>query len=80
MQPKQLCPSAKNELGKGIFSAEKEAELLAKGYIFACKVPGDGVGVLLVCKRPIADAVTDGQLDSPRYRQLGKSIGNPVPA
>lgn len=58
-----LCPSQLNELGKGIFSPQDEAELMADGYIFACHVPGTLVGTLLVCKRPIADAVTDGQLD-----------------
>lgn len=80
MSCKELCPSGKNELGKGVFPAEKEAELLAKGYVFACKVPGGRVSTLLVCKRPIADAVTEGQLDSPRYRQLGNSVSDPIPA
>lgn len=63
-----LDPSPLNELGKGIFSPEKEAELLAGGYIFACKVPGTLVKTSLVCKRRLSDAVTDGDLDSPRYR------------
>lgn len=63
-----LCSSQLNELGKGIFSPEDEAKLLADGYIFAARVPGTRAGGLVVCKRAIADAVTDGELDSPRYR------------
>lgn len=63
-----LCPSPRNELGKGIFSPEKEARLLAQGYIFACRIPGTLVPTLLRCKRPIADAVTDGELDGPLFR------------
>lgn len=58
-----LCPSHLNELGKGIFSPKEEARLLADGYIFACRVPGTIVGTRVLCKRPIADAVTDGELD-----------------
>lgn len=58
-----LCPSHLNQLGKGIFTPRDEARLLARGYIFACHVPGTLVGGLVVCKRPIADAVTDGELD-----------------
>lgn len=67
-----LCPSTKNELGKGILAPEKEARLLAEGYIFICKVPGTLVGVRAGCKRPIADAVTDMALDSPRYRRIAQ--------
>lgn len=63
-----LCPSQLNELGRGIFSAQDEARLMARGYIFACHVPGTLVGTLLACKRPIADAVTDGELDRRRTR------------
>jgi hypothetical protein len=66
MPPVQLCPSSKNELGKGILPAELESELLAQGYIFACRVPATKVKTLLVCKRPIADAVTDAEMDDPR--------------
>lgn len=65
-----LCPSAKNELGKGIFPPDEEADLLAKGYVFACRVPGTLVSGLVACKRPIADAVTDMALDSPRFRTV----------
>lgn len=63
-----LCPSPKNELGKGIFAPDDETDLLARGYIFARRVPGTLVGTIVACKRPIADAVTDMALDSPRYR------------
>lgn len=65
-----LCPSPKNELGKGIFPADEEAKLLAAGYIFARRVPGTLVSTIVVCKRPIADAVTDMALDSPHYRRI----------
>lgn len=58
-----LCPSPLNQLGKGIFSPKDEAELLADGYIFAARVPGTIVGTRVLCARPIADAVTDGELD-----------------
>lgn len=63
-----LCPSPKNELGKSIFPPEVEADLLARGYVFASRVPGARFGTRVFCKRPIADAVTDGDLDSPRFR------------
>ena len=63
-----LCPSSKNELGKGIFVPEDEDSLLAKGCIFARRVPDTLVGTIVTSSRPIADAVTDMQLDSPRYR------------
>lgn len=63
-----LCPSHLNELGKGIFTPQDEARLLARGYIFACHIPGTLVGGLLVCKRSIADAVTDGELDRRQRR------------
>lgn len=69
-----LCPSAKNEFGKGILAPEKEARLLTEGYVFTCKVPGTLVGVRLGCKRPIADAVTDGELDSQQFRIAIASI------
>lgn len=68
MSPLQLCPSKLNDLGKGVFSPQRETDLLAGGYIFACKIPGARVATIIVCKRPIADAVTDGELDSVRYR------------
>lgn len=63
-----LCPSAKNELGKGIFAPEDEANLLAKGCVFARRVPGTLVSGIVTSRRPIAAAVTDMQLDSPRFR------------
>lgn len=62
-----LCPSAKNELGKNIL--DNEGDLLARGYLFACRVPHTLVGTLLVCKRPITDAVTDGELDSLSHKR-----------
>lgn len=71
MNERTLDPNPKNELGKGILRPDKEAELLSDGYIFACRIPGTKVGALLVCKRPIADAVTAGELDSPRFRRFG---------
>lgn len=76
---KELCPSKLNELGKGVFSPDREAELLGKCYIFACKVPGTLVGTLLVCKRPIADAVTDSILNLPTYRKYSQPVPAPVP-
>lgn len=68
MNTQSLCPSKKNQLGKGMFSPDTEAALVAEGYIFACRLPTRTVGALLVCKRPIADAVTDGEMDDPRSR------------
>lgn len=65
-----LCPSPLNELGKGIFAPEDEADLLARGYIFASRVPGARFGLRVLCKRPIADAVTDANLDNRRTRTL----------
>lgn len=73
----ELCPSTLNELGKGIFPPEEEARLLGKGYIFACNVPGTLVGTLLVCKRPIADAVTDSILSLPTYRKYSQAVPTP---
>ena len=71
----QLCPSSKNELGKGTLPADVEEHLLAEGYIFACMLPTKGFKAMLVCKRPIADAVTDGELDDPRLsRPLLQSV------
>jgi hypothetical protein len=61
-----LCPSLKNQLGRGIFLPQEEARLLAEGYIFACKLTSNtGIKGSLVCRRPIADAVTDAELDNP---------------
>lgn len=65
----ELCPSSLNQLGKGIFSCEREARLLADDFVFAAKVPGTLVGTLVICKRSITDAVTDANLDSPRFRE-----------
>jgi hypothetical protein len=72
-----LCPSPKNEFGKGILSPEKEAKLLAQGYVFTCRVPGTLVPTRLVCKRPIADAVTDSILDSIRHYSTSKGVCEP---
>ena len=63
-----LCPSPINELGKDIFAPQEEADYLARGYIFARRVPGTLVSAIVVSKRPIADAVTDMALDSPHFR------------
>lgn len=68
-----LDPNPKNQLGKGILAPALEAELIADGCIFAAQLPprkGKPGWGLLLCKRLIADAVTDGELDSARYRQL----------
>jgi hypothetical protein len=62
----ELCPSTKNELGKGTLPTHVEERLLADGFIFACMLPTKGFKSMLVCKRSIADAVTDGELDDPR--------------
>lgn len=79
METKQLCPSKLNELGKGVFSPEEEAEFLEEGYIFACNVPGTLVGTLLICKRPIADAVTDSILKLPTFRKYRQPATAPIP-
>lgn len=64
-----LDPDPMNHLGKGIFTPDEEAELLAEGYIFAHYMPPTKVkpfGSVIVCKRLIADAITDMVLDVPR--------------
>lgn len=70
----QLDLNAKNELGTGVFPPDVETELLDSGYIFACKVPGTLVGTLLICKRPIADAVTDSILMLPTFHQYSPIV------
>lgn len=65
-------PSTLNHLGKGIFAPQHEATLLADGYIFAAELPpckGKPFLSMVACKRPISDAVTAGELDSPRFRR-----------
>lgn len=62
MTAPQLCPSALNELGKGIFPPAYEARLLAQGYVFACRLPG--TNALLRGKRPIAEAANDMAADT----------------
>lgn len=72
-----LDPDPDNQLGKGIFSHDFEADLLAQDYVFAVRFPprkGKPFGTLLCSKRPIADAVTDGELDSPRFRSQPRLI------
>lgn len=67
-----LDPSPKNQLGKGILAPELEARLLEEGYVFAAFVPPTGPKsprTMVRCKRFIADAVTDANLDSPRFRE-----------
>lgn len=69
-------PDPDNQLGKGILAPALEAELIADGCVFAARLPprkGKPFWSLLLCKRPIADAVTDGELDSPRYRRLART-------
>jgi len=60
-----LCPSPHNQLGKGVFSPDKEAKLLADGYIFACRIVSGRIKGIVCCKRPIADAMRDMELDDP---------------
>lgn len=63
-----LDPNPKNQLGKGVLDPELEARWLADGIVFACKLPAASdlpFGVHVICRRPIADAVTDGELDNP---------------
>lgn len=64
-----LDPNPKNELGKGILAPDLEARWLADGMVFACRLLDTGLpfGVHIICRRPIADAVTDGELDSIRH-------------
>lgn len=64
-----LDPNPKNELGKGILAPDLEAYWLAQGMVFACRLPNTGLpfGVHIICRRPIADAVTDGELDNPLH-------------
>lgn len=65
----KLDPNPKNDLGKGVFTPEREAELLAQGYVFARYWPPTKrlpFGTTSVSKRFIADAVTDMALDDRR--------------
>lgn len=65
-------PDPDNQLGKGILSSELEVELLARGAVFAVRLPprkGKPFWSLVWSQRPIADAVTDGQIDDPRVRR-----------
>ena len=59
-----LCPSSRNQLGKGVFPPEDEALLIEEGYVFAAILPTKRVSAVLVCKRPIRDAVTSAQIDA----------------
>ena len=71
MTTPQLDPNPQNELGKGILDPDHEADLLARGYIFAAKVPAPDLpfGIHIICKRRLLDAVLDGELVSPRFRR-----------
>lgn len=76
-----LCPSPHNELGKGIFSPEKEAQLLDKGYVFACRIKTKNVSGLVRCKRPVADAIRDMEMDDPYASGYSyRPVSNPVAA
>lgn len=71
MTTKHLDPSPKNQLRKGILPPKIEQGLLADGYIFAAIVPRTSPKsplTMVRCKRFIADAVTDGELDSQQFR------------
>jgi hypothetical protein len=75
-----LDPDPGNILGKGILDPEREAKLLAEGYIFAMWIQpkpsrkGDNPPPFLVrCKRPIAEAITDALLDA-YYTRRGASF------
>lgn len=66
-----LDPNPLNQLGKGSLAAALEAELIAGGCVFAARLPprrGKPFWSLVCSKRPIADAVTDGELDAQRFR------------
>jgi hypothetical protein len=64
----ELCPSTKNELGKGTLPTHVEERLLAEGFVFACMLPTKGFKSMLVCKRPIRDAVNDAESDARTLR------------
>lgn len=66
--PSVLDSDPDNQLGEGIFAPTFEAELLAQGCVFARRLPprqGKPFWSLVASYRPIADAVTDGELDNP---------------
>lgn len=63
-----LDPDPDNQLGKGILAPALEAELLARGVVFAVRLPpckGKPFWSLVASFRPIADAVTDAEMDNP---------------
>lgn len=75
-----LDPDPDNILGKGILDPEREAALLADGYIFAMFVqPSDArrPPFLLRCKRLIADAAADAFADAWRTRHLAALAAEP---
>lgn len=70
-------PDSDNQLGKGLLDATLEASLIADGCVFAAQLPprkGKPFWSIVCSKRPIADAVTDGELDSPRFRKSLSTI------
>lgn len=76
-----LDPDPDNQLGKGIFTDSLESELLAQGVVFAVRLPprkGKPFWSLLCSYRPIADAVTDSELDSPRFCGAMQPAPNPA--
>ena len=65
-----LDPDPDNQLGKGYFEPAFEASLLAQGVIFAVGLPprkDKPFWSLVCCNRLIADAVTDSEINDPRY-------------
>lgn len=75
-----LCPSPDNELGKGVLPPVLEAQLLAQGYVFACRRTVGRVKGISLCKRPIADAFNDMEADDsqlPYARRLPTAAGPP---
>lgn len=81
MSAQGLDPNPKNQLGKGILPPALEAELIADGCVFAVRFPprkNKPFWSLLCCKRPIADAVTDMEIDSPRFRNRVPSPNIPI--
>jgi hypothetical protein len=61
-------PDPDNQLGKHILDPALEASLVARGVVFAARLPprkGKPFWSLVCSLRPIADAVTDGELDNP---------------
>ncbi|MCB9121966.1 MAG: hypothetical protein M9936_24690 [Caldilinea sp.] len=53
----ELDPDPTNELGKGIFPPDKEAEMLAEGVVYARYIDFEGNRIILASFRPFKEAV-----------------------